>query len=292
MILITGAGGIVGSELCQFLQEKNLDYLGIIRAENKYKNYNYMIWDLNNPLNLNDKFINSVSFIIHLAAAVPHSKRYGNNEESALITRNIDLNVYNLQKNLDVPLIYMSTCGLYNKKLNCLMKECDEEKLLINSPYFKAKLEGENLFNSNSKSTILRLSAPIGFGLKNNLVLPNFIEKVRSGLTIDVWGNGNREQNFIDTRDIADVIVKIIKKPQYETFNIAGKESISMKNLAKLIIKIAKKGKYRILFNNDPNEGNYANYSIEKAKNLVGWSPKYNIEKSVERILKDEFDND
>ena len=55
MILITGAAGIVGRELCKYLEEKNLEYIGLIRDQKKHSNYNFLVRDLSKPLNLNEK---------------------------------------------------------------------------------------------------------------------------------------------------------------------------------------------------------------------------------------------
>lgn len=288
MILVTGADGIVGRSLSKVLTEANIKFLPIVRTLSSWTPKNALTIDLANT-DLKDCLDDyKITSIVHLAAAVPHSTYYPDNIDSANKTRAMDLNVYNLYEKLNVPLIYMSTCGLYDRSVNKIKIEDDPSLIKIESDYFAAKYDGERLFLNKKNVAILRLAAPIGAGLKSSVVLHKFISSAISDSIIHIWGSGSREQNFIDTRDVADLILKILDRPSSCLLNVAA-NSISMLELAKIIIELVGKGAIKYADQEDPREGETASYSIEKAKQLYDWNPKISIVDSCGFIITSEF---
>jgi nucleoside-diphosphate-sugar epimerase len=207
------------------------------------------------------------------------------------MTRSLDRNVHVLQEHLDVPVIYMSTCGLYDRSLEATKHEDDTSQIKIESPYFSAKADGERLFEGNRRATLLRLSAPIGPGLKPTVVLSRFIMAARTQTPIPIWGSGSREQNFIDVRDVADLILKVLADPQPCTLNVAGRSPTTMTNLAKTVIATVGTGSYEFSGIADPHEGETARYSISKARDLYDWWPKHDLTASCELVVNEDFES-
>ncbi len=291
MILVTGADGIVGRAVCNALRLANQAILPVVRRKQDVTMKNAYIIDLAQSDALSILAHSRVSAIVHLAAAVPHSANYPDTELSADLTRRIDMNVYSFQERLDIPALYMSTCGLYDRSLDVVKYEDDASVIKIESPYFSAKLAGESLFKGNQRSTILRLSAPVGPGLKPSVVLSRFIMSARANVPIQIWGSGSREQNFIDVRDVSALIIKVLANPQACTINVASDTPITMANLANTVIKVVGKGRAEYSSRADPRDGETARYSIAKAQEIFGWSPKYDIEASCRLLLNERFEN-
>jgi nucleoside-diphosphate-sugar epimerase len=280
MILVTGADGIVGRAVCVALRQNNIDYIPVVRSKKHRTEKHAVIFDISNDDSFNAFKNLELDCIIHLAAAVPHSSHYPDTEKSADITRSIDRNIFKLQSSFKVPLIYMSSCGLYDRKIDTIKTEDDVSLLKIESPYFKAKLDGEMLFSQNPDSTILRLSAPVGEGLKPLLVLSRFIVAAREG---------NREQNFIDAKDVSSLILEIIKKPGNTILNVAGREPVTMLKLAETVINVIDNGDISFSEKIDPREGETANYSLDKVKKLYNWCPEISLTNSIKLIANEDF---
>jgi nucleoside-diphosphate-sugar epimerase len=290
MIVVTGSDGIIGRELCKQMQGMAIAFMPVTHRQKPHTSDNALIVDLATDIDLLQKYCPEIKAIVHLAAAVPHSIYYPDNDESANQTRQIDRNIFELQRQTNVPVIYMSTCGLYDRSTS-LLKHADERtQLKISTPYFAAKASGEKLFSDEGMSTILRLAAPVGTGLKPQLVLSRFISTARNNKAISIWGSGTREQDFIDTADIANLIIKILEQPKRATINVASSKPITMLKLAEKIVSVIGSGSIEMSGQSDPRDGENARYSIEKAEKLYGWMPAHTIEQSVEKIASEDFE--
>lgn len=290
MILVTGSDGIVGRELCKQLQSNGISFQPVSHRRKASTLDGAIILDLTSDISLLQSIRGELSAIVHLAAAVPHSPYYPDNQFSANLTKKMDENIFNIQNQINVPLIYMSTCGLYNKTTKKTKTEDDPSQLKITSPYFEAKASGENLFSSEGLSTILRLSAPVGPGLKPNLVLSKFILAAREDGVLEIWGSGKREQDFIDTMDIAKLVLKILDKPKQEILNVCSSKPTSMIDLAQEVVRVLGKGSIKNARKSDPRDAETARYSNAKANKLYGWSPEYRLEESISRIANENFE--
>lgn len=290
MILVTGADGIVGRAVCGALSCAQHEYLPVVRRRQWMTAENAYVTDLAKPGTLVGLARLPIEAIVHLAAAVPHSANYPDTKLSADLTRCMDRNVDSLQQQLGVPLVYMSTCGLYDRSSSAVKHEGDVSAIRIESPYYSAKFDGERLFASGSQTTILRLSAPVGPGLKRSVVLGRFIMAVRSGATLQVWGSGSREQNFIDARDVADLVTRVIAKPRNCTMNVAAHAPTTMADLAKIVVAVAGKGSIEYSGQIDPHEGETARYSVSRALELYGWLPTHDLVDSCRLLLDEGFE--
>ena len=287
MILVTGADGIVGRAVCSVLKLARLEFVPLVRQRQSVTAENAIVSDLSDASVLGILSRYDITSIVHLAAAVPHSVDYPDTEVSAELTKRMDRNIFALQQQLRIPVVYMSTCGLYDRSLPTVKFEDDRSVIKIESPYFAAKFEGEKLFSAATCPTILRLSAPVGPGLKPSLVLSRFILAAQSSSSIEIWGSGDREQNFIDVRDVADLILRVIKNPKTCTLNVAGSNPITMSELANVVVDLVGRGSIEYSSKADPREGETARYSIQNAAMLYGWSPKNSIHESCKLVLNE-----
>ena len=82
--------------------------------------------------------------------------------------------------------------------------------------------------------------------------------------TVEVWGSGVAEREFLHVNDLASAIIFCInKKLKRSFFNVGGADSITIKQLCKLIRKITKfKGK--IIYNT-----NYQMVSLREGCQII-----------------------
>ena len=50
-----------------------------------------------------------------------------------------------------------------------------------------------------------------GNGMKENTIIPNYINQALSNSVIEVWGNGSRKQNYIHVSDVVKYLEAIIE---------------------------------------------------------------------------------
>jgi UDP-glucose 4-epimerase len=289
LIVITGADGIVGRAICALLRAEAVDFLPIVRTRKVYTHPNALVLNLADSAEVSILPAQRIKAIVHLAAAVPHSSYYPDNAESAQLTCSIDQNLLAYSRRVDCPVVYMSTCGLYNKSSTDLKVE-DSSEIGIQSPYFGAKYQGEKLFSNEALAVILRLAAPIGPGQKASVVLSRFLMAGRRNAPLRLWGSGKREQNFIDVRDVARLIHQTILHPKDGVLNVASEKPTTMFDLATSVVKVLQMG--TVVFDDrvDPREDETARYSIQKAYELYGWTPIYSLEDSIKMIAEEEFE--
>jgi nucleoside-diphosphate-sugar epimerase len=288
MILITGATGIVGRAVCKYLEEICIPYMPLTHIRKKNDPIGSLEADLTDEKVFEKFYFDNVHVIVHLAAAVPHDIKYPDTTLSANKTKKIDENIFKLQQLTGARVIYMSTCGLYDR--NTKYTKIETDKLNATTPYFIAKERGEHLFNTLGNAVILRLSAPLGEGLKSHLVAMKFVRTVQSNLPIKIWGSGLREQDFIDVEDIASLIAKIILSTETGTFNVASGRATTMLDLAEKVVSVLRQGKIELTDTPDPNEGGTARFSIRKTKQIFDWMPKITLEQSIAKLASESLD--
>lgn len=158
------------------------------------------------------------------------------------------------------------------------------------STYHSSKLFGENLVSVFAKGRnylSLRISAPVGISMPRHRFLSTIIRKALANETIELVGHGERKQNYVDIRDIANAVLLCLQGSNSGTYNIAGSCSISNFNLAKRCVEIC--GSHsEIIFtgHGSPEESVDWDISISKAYNHLGYIPRFSIDDSIIDIIE------
>jgi UDP-glucose 4-epimerase len=112
------------------------------------------------------------------------------------------------------------------------------------SMYTLSKLAGELLAGYYAEgrgvaTVSLRITSPYGPGMRPSSVLPRFAAAAVAGKRLEWFGSGARTQNFVHARDVARALVLAATRSAAGVYNIAGPQTISMKDLAKLVVDLA-----------------------------------------------------
>lgn len=271
MILITGAKGIIGRAVVAKLTADGIIYKALSRET----------FDLAASNDLTSYISEQPKVIIHLAAAVPHSAHYPDTFASAELTRRIDRCVFDAARAWSCRVIYASTCSLYDKMSEVTKSEDSTIFVRDDSPYMKAKDEGEAMFSLLPSYAVMRVPAPIGPGLPSSVVAKRFFDLASAGQTIFLWGTGKREQNYVDVRDIADAMIKAALSQENGVFNIAADKPITMLTLATLIVQVVGRSSVEFAGCIDPLEGERTRYSNQRAWDVLRWRPKTSLKDSI-----------
>jgi UDP-glucose 4-epimerase len=276
MIVVTGVNGMIGREVLNQLSSVGVQVLSISRN----------VFDLSEGKNIISFVKERPSAIIHLAAAVPHSLHYPDNEISSDLTRRIDKCVYDAARVWNCRVVYASTCSLYDKSTEEVKSEDSSICPRLDSAYLKAKIEGEHIFSQLDSYALMRLPAPIGPGLPKTVVAKFFFDLACKGMSVKLWGSGLREQNYVDVSDIANAMIKAAYSNAKGPFNIAADAPTTMKMLADSIVNIIGRGKVEFVDKPDPLEYERARYSSGRASLLLDWHPMISLEESIHSMLK------
>ena len=222
------------------------------------------------------------NIIIHLAA-VSHSNRSNKNPFSTFdhSLRTLE-NVLDASKNRNIHLIYFSSSMVYgNFKKSKVNEEYKCEPIGI---YGALKYSGEKIVKAynqvfNTKYTIIRPSALYGERCISRRVSQIFIENAINNKTITINGNGSEKLDFTYIEDLIQGVEKVItsKNSINQTFNITFGQARKIIDLKKILNKNFKniKIKYKKKDFLMPTRGTL---SIDKAKKLIGYNPKWSID--------------
>ena len=185
-------------------------------------------------------------------------------------------------------LIYASGCSVYGSHSPIPWKE--ENAAFPDNHYTISKLVGEILFYQEYQKglplTILRINAPYGVDTRRKTVINIFLESALKGEDIILFGNGNREQDFIYVLDLASAFWTSYLKKRQGIYNMAGGRTVTMKELANIIINLTKSSS-KIIYSGepDPQGGFQVNIDISKARNELGFLPEYSLEDGLKECI-------
>jgi dTDP-4-dehydrorhamnose reductase len=234
-VVITGAAGMVGSTFVSSLSDRCVCY-GLGRKKDSLISH---VIDLTH-VGTTQRVLNEIhpTLVIHCAALtnLEYCEQYP--DEAELINIGITNTIVTWCEEHDVPLVYISTAGIFDG-----MKEWYKEEDIPNPPtiYGKTKLRAEQRVVQYKKSYIFRAGWMIGGG-------PNRDKKMIGKLMNQIQADAPRLSVVNDiygtityTPDLVSTILSVLPTQQYGIFHIAAPERLTRFEIAeKLLINIKK----------------------------------------------------
>ncbi len=313
-VLVTGAGGFIGSNLVRaLLSDKNYDLILTDKngprndVSKEYDTQSQLIkfynLDITNRESAFDIFKNhKIDTCVHLAALV-------NVEDSIKDpTKTMDVNVKGTINILDAcshnhidNFVFASSAAVYGHPTKIPITE--EHQLKPISPYGISKLLAENHVSSymNSKkirNTIsLRIFNVYGEGQFGNVsVITKFAKRLSIGLSPVIYGTGMQKRDFVSINDVVNAMLLSIKAMEDRNdrlesaspsiFNIGTGVATTIKDLCEQMIKLNGLDlQPTYAEGNDEADINASCADITKAKNFLNFSPNTNLSLDLERII-------
>lgn len=287
-ILVTGSNGFIGKYVSNRLKEE-YDVIGIgMRDKSTVQGIKYHQAFIESSTFV-DQIKEKVKFcdvVIHLAAFI---------DKDEFSNKLIDVNckgtnhVLQLAKELNCKkIIHTSSLPIIGKPMTLPITE--EHELNPRTLYHNTKLMSEKIINLGSEYNIkpinLRIPSPIGVGMNEKTILPLILRQCLGNNPITLYGTGERRQNYIDVRDITEVIVNSVKNDIEGTYNVATEKTISNIELAKLCIHLTNSYS-KIVFNGkeDPENSFCWDISLEKIKKAMPYKLKYTLVDTINDLL-------
>ena len=306
-ILVTGAGGFIGSHLVEYLLKKEY----YVRAFVRYNSKNYWGWleeegidshsnleiytgDIRDYDSVHDA-IKGVDVVFHLAALIGIPYSYVS--PLAYIKTNIEgtYNILQSARELKISrVIVTSTSEIYGTAQYVPIDE--KHPYNPQSPYAATKASADHLAISFYRSfglpvTIVRPFNTFGPRQSARAIVPTIITQILSGKSEIFLGNLHPTRDLMYVKDTARGFVQVGLHPDTigEIVNIGTGKDISIGDLTKLIMKLIGK---EVLIRTDSKrirpklsevERLLCDYS--KAKNLTGWEPEYSLEEGLKETI-------
>jgi UDP-glucose 4-epimerase len=299
--LVTGVAGFIGSHLADKLLNLNYQVIGIDDLSNgKVDNMNNFV---NNPnfmfqeseiQNTNlEKMVPDCTHIFHLAGLADIVPSIKDPENYFLANTYATLKIMEYAKSKRLKkIIYAASSSCYGA--NPSVPTAEDNKIKCEYPYALTKFQGEEivlhfgkLFDISHIS--LRLFNVYGPKSRTNgtygAVMGVFLAQKVAGVPLTIVGDGEQMRDFVFINDVVDSFVLAAESNiTGEIFNIGSGKPRSVNELANLIsnnqVNIPKR----------PGEPEVTWANISKAKDLLDWEPKTDLESGIAVILS-QIDN-
>ena len=163
----------------------------------------------------------------------------------------------------------------------------------IRSCYDEGKRVAETLIMEyhsqyNVDTRIARIFNTYGPKMDKNdgRVVSNLINQALNNCDLTLYGNGEQTRSFCYIDDQIDGLIKLMNSDYIHPVNIGNPYEINMKQLATIILNLTKSKSniiYKELPSDDPTN---RKPDITKAKKILNWDPKYDLEKGLMKTIK------
>lgn len=240
LILVTGAAGFIGSNLCKVLLERNDEVVGIDNLNNyydvnlkyarlneleKYPNFKFIKMDLKDKEDI-DNLFNEYIFDVVVNLGAQAGVRYSIINPQAYIDSNMTgfFNIleacrhsYDNGKSGVKHLVYASSSSVYgtNKKVPYSTEDKVDNPVSL---YAATKKSNELMAHSYAKlynipCTGLRFFTVYGPAGRPDMAYFGFTNKLIKGETIEIFNYGNCLRDFTYVDDIVEGVKRVIDNP-------------------------------------------------------------------------------
>ena len=222
-ILITGASGMLGYDLQETLKNHEL-----ILFKSK-------TLDITNKQIVNEKIGKIEPDIVINAAAYTNVDACEKNYDDAYKVNALGpKNLAKVCKELDIPLVHISTDYVFNGEKNTPLKE--EDEIGPKTAYGKTKLEGEIFIQETCNKYFIIRTAWL-YGCNGNNFVKTMLELAKNNNEINVVNDQVGSPTY--TFDLAIAISKIIETDDYGIYHLTNSGSCSWYEFSKEIFKLS-----------------------------------------------------
>jgi dTDP-glucose 4,6-dehydratase len=121
--------------------------------------------------------------------------------------------------------------------------------------------------------------------INDGRVIPNFMWQALRGEKLTVYGDGSQTRSFCYVSDEIDGIVRLARSPEHDPVNIGNPAEFTILECAHKVLAVtgsASKVQFEPLPTDDPKQ---RRPDIAKAKRLLGWEPKVELESGLHLSL-------
>jgi len=303
-ILITGGAGCIGSNLTKALSgagAAKITVLDDLSAAEKWNiptapNVVFIPGGVLDEEVLKGVFSQKLEFVFHLAAHFANQNSVDNPETDLMVNGLGTLKVlqYSHLARVTRFVFASSGCSVYGSQAPLPLKEAFVS-LHLDTPYQITKLLGElycNFFYNyyGLPVAIARYFNVYGPGeIPGNYrnVIPNFIWWAIHGKPLPITGSGEETRDFTFVEDVVDGTLRlgVMPKAVGEAFNLASETETKVIDIANMVNEITNNHNgVEFVPRRDWDKITRRRASIEKARKVLGYQPKAQLEEGIKKV--------
>jgi len=299
--LVTGGAGFLGSHLCDALladgytvvavdnlltgRTANLDHL---RNEPRFE---FRQLDICDPFDCGE-----VDFIFHFASPASPVDYSIHGIATLRVGSAGTFNALELARKYSAKYLISSTSECYGDPLEHPQKETywgNVNPIGPRSVYDESKRFSEAVTVAYRRyhkveTQIVRIFNTYGprMQLNDGRVVPNFIKQALRGEDLTVYGDGKQTRSFCYVSDEIDGFIRMAKSSEAGPVNIGNPHEFTILECAQRVLAVTG-SKSRITFEPLPQDDPKQRCpDISKARRLLGWEPKVQLEEGLELSLE------
>lgn len=303
-VLVTGAGGFIGSHLAAYLKDKGYWVRGVDiklpefgpTAADEFELLDLRRWE--NCL----KATNGVDHVYALAADMG-GMGFISSHHAQILYNNSLINLHTLdaaRENNVSRYLYTSSACIYPEHLQedanvTPLREADAYPAYPQDAYGWEKLISErlcmhyaedygietrtvrfhNIFGEKGTWDGGREKAPAALSRKIATA------KLTGAHEIEIWGDGEQTRSFCHVADCVDGIHRLMRSDYREPLNLGTDQIITINDLAKLVIGISGKRDIRLRHVPGPQGVRGRNSDNTRLREVLGWEPRISLEEGM-----------
>lgn len=287
-VVVTAAGGFVGTRLCQVLLQQGHEVVGI--DERQLPDGVEAVQGRTTTVDL-QRTARAADWVIHLEWS--GSFRHAAADPAATGAKNFDA-LYRVIAACEAngsKLLFGSTGIVYGGNLQTPTKE--QEDLAPRSFYGAQKRHAEEVVRLAHLKGVRGISARIfnvyGPGATDPAqILPRLIEALKTGSPVRLTGDGGQQRDLVSVHDVAAGLASFLtmEEPTGEAYNLGSGRGISMLDLARLVYQLAGKQEQIEFVPAVPGESRTLIANMERTLATTGFSPQTTLEFGISQVLE------
>ena len=301
-LLISGGAGFIGSHLSEKLLSQNNE---VIILDNFYTgqksnllrissnpNFEVLRQDVTEPISV------EVDAIYHLAcpASPVHYQKFPVQTIKTSVLGSI--NALELATRLNIPILLSSTSEVYGDPDISPQTETywgNVNPIGLRSCYDEGKRAAETLFfdfnrQYETEIRVARIFNTYGPNMspEDGRVVSNFIVQALKNNDITIYGDGTQTRSFCYVDDLVEGLIRLMNKSDatQSPINLGNPNEISVLELAKTIISMTNSKSKVIQLPLPQDDPKQRRPDIDKAKKVLGWEPKINLENGLTKTIE------
>jgi dTDP-glucose 4,6-dehydratase len=299
--LVTGGAGFLGSHLCDALLAEGysvivVDNLLTGRLSNlehlrNDPRFEFQQTDINQPFDCG-----KVDYVFHFACPASPVDYTIHGVETLMVGSLGTFHALDIARKYGAKYLTSSTSECYGDPLEHPQKETywgNVNPIGPRSVYDEAKRFSEAVTMAYHRyykvdTRIVRIFNTYGtrMQLNDGRVVPNFMKQALRGEDLTVYGDGSQTRSFCYVSDEVDGFIRLSKSDEHLPVNIGNPREFTILECARQVLAVTgskSQIRYEPLPQDDPKQ---RRPDITKARTLLGWEPKINLETGLAMSLE------
>jgi len=298
--LVTGAAGFLGSHLCDALLAEGYAVMAVdnlltgrlcnLQHLRNDARFEFRQLDINQPFDCG-----RIDYVFHFACPASPVDYMKHGIETLQVGSQGTMHCLELARKYGAKYLISSTSECYGDPLEHPQKETywgHVNPIGPRSVYDEAKRFGEALTMAYHRyhkvdTRIVRIFNTYGprMQLDDGRVVPNFMKQALRGEALTVYGDGSQTRSFCYVSDEIEGFIRLARCSEHYPVNIGNPAEFTILECAKRVLAVTgskSEIRYEPLPQDDPKQ---RRPDITKAKTLLGWEPKIDLETGLRMSL-------